>query len=562
MADFFIQLTVIVLSATVLSLIAKLFRQPLILAYVATGILLGPFGLNFLQESASLSLFSQIGVALLLFIVGISLNTKHIKEIGKVSLITGLGQVIFTSFFGYIISILLGFNNVESIYISVALTFSSTIIIVKLLTDKGDLDSLYGRIAVGFLLIQDFIAIIALMLISDLNSNGGIFSILFAPIIKGLILIIGIYLCYKLIVKHLIKYIAKGNEVLLISSIAWCFGVAVIAIKFGFSLEIGAFLAGLMLANSDFGADISSKIRSLRDFFIAIFFINLGLVMVFDSVKQHIYSIIVFSLFILIGNPIIVFVLMILLGYRSRTSFLAGLTVAQISEFSLILMSLGFKVGYLSKDAVIIVTTVGIITITASTYLIMYGNNIFNAFAKYLHPFERKKLIENLEHRNLSKKYDLILFGCHRMGFSILNKIKKQKILVVDFDPEVIKKLKKGGIEAVYADANDNEIVNELAFLKPNFVISTIPNLENNKLILKSFRRFNPHAVIFSTCKHTNDCIELYKHGCDYVAYPEILAAQKITDYMEHLDKNKIRKWGKIYKKRMLEDLRDGSLVF
>ena len=562
MTGFFAELSLIILAATVMGALARLLRQPSILAYVVVGIILGPIGFGIVGESENLVLFSQIGVALLLFIVGMSLNPRHLKDVGKISLITGLGQVLFTSVFGFLIARGLGFGVIEAIYISIALTFSSTIIIVKLLTDKREMDTLYGRIAVGFLLVQDFIAVLALVLISGLKPGADLLNVILFTIGKGIILFLGVWLVYLIIIKPSFSFFSKNQELLFLGSIAWCFVAAASAIKLGFSLEIGAFLAGLALASSEFGLDVSAKIRPLRDFFIALFFINLGITMTFSSIIGNIWPIILFSFFILIGNPIIVFLIMCLMGYRSRTSFLAGLTVAQISEFSLILMAAGLTAGHVSRDATILVTTIGVITITASTYLILYGNNIYNAFRGVLKYFERKKLKERIEHKNISRKHDIILFGCHRMGYNVLEKTKGKKILVVDFNPEMIRKLTKTGVDSIYADLNDSEVIEELTKTNPKFVISTIPSLDINKRIIKSFKGVNPKCVVFVTTKNALDYLELYKVGADFIAFPELLAGQKIADYIMHLNANKMRKWGKIYYNKFIEDLRSGKLVW
>ncbi len=562
MTGFFVELSLIILAATVMGTLARLLKQPVILAYVAVGIILGPIGFAIVRESENLVLFSQIGVALLLFIVGMSLNPRHLKDVGKISLITGLGQVLFTSIFGFLISMGLGFGIIESVYISVALTFSSTIIIVKLLTDKRELDTLYGRIAVGFLLVQDFIAVLALVLISGLKPDVGLSSIILLTLGKGILLFLGVWLIYLTVIKPSFSFFSKNQELLFLGSIAWCFVVAVAAMKLGFTLEIGAFLAGLALASSELGLDVGAKIRPLRDFFIALFFINLGISMTFSSVMENIWPIIIFSLFILVGNPIIVFFIMSIMGYRSRTSFLAGLTVAQISEFSLILMSAGFIAGHVGKDATILVTTIGVITITASTYLILYGSNIYNTFSGALKYFERKKLKERIEHKNINKRYDVILFGCHRMGYNVVEKTKGKKILVVDFNPEIIRKLTKAGFDGIYADLNDSEVIEELTKTRPKFVISTIPSLDINKRIIKNFKEANPKCVVFATTKNALDYLELYKVGADFIAFPELLAGQKIADYMVHLNANKMKKWGKIYYDKFIEDLRSGKLVW
>lgn len=562
MTNFFIDLSIIILVATILGLIAKIFKQPLILAYVVTGIVLGPMGWAIVNESESLTLFSQIGIALLLFIVGVNLSPKSLREIGKISLIAGLGQVVFTAVAGFFIVKALGFQTVDSMYIAIALTLSSTIIIIKLLTDKNELDTLYGKILLGILLIQDLVAVITLVLITGLRPGSNIGIELALTILKGIVLLAGIWLIFKFIVNKFFNMASKTPELLFLGSVTWCFLGALAAIKLGFSLEMGAFLAGVAIGNSDYNFHIGTKVRPLRDFFIAIFFINLGLGMIFSSVKELFIPIIILSLFVLIGNPIIIFILMTILGYKSRTSFITGLALAQISEFSLILMALGSKLGHTSQEAVVLVTVVGLITITGSTYLITYGNKIYKLMHKFLKKFERKKLIEILDKKILEEKYDIILFGCHRTGYSIIDKIKNKRILVVDFNPNIIKNLKKSGIKAVNADIHDNEMIMELAKLKPKIVISTVPALEANEMIVREFKKVNKNTIIFVNTKNVLDILDLYKLGADFVIQPEMLAGMKISDYLVHLDEKGIKKWGKYYYKNFIEELKKGRYMW
>ena len=560
MTSFFIQLSLIILIATLFGFIARLFKQPLILAYVLAGMILGPIGWGIVKESESLLVFSQVGVALLLFIVGISLNPKHLKEIGKISLVTGLGQVIFTSIFGFLIAKGLGYPSIEAVYISIALTFSSTIIIVKLLTDKNDLETLYGRIAIGFLLVQDFVAVLALVLISGLKPDTPLTDILMFTLLKGIILILGVWIIYKLLIKHLFSYISDNQELMFLSSITWCFLIAVVSIKLGFSLEIGAFLAGLVLASSEFGTDITAKIAPLRDFFIAIFFINLGIGMAITSLSQQIIPIILFSLFIIIGNPIIVLVIMGLLGYKSRTGFLAGLTVAQISEFSLILIALGVTIGHVSKEVSVMVTAVGIVTITASTYLILYGDKLYTIFKKPLSHFEKKIVKEKIQIKGLNKKYDIIILGCHRMGYSIIDRLKGKKILVIDFNPDIIKDLKSKNIDTIYADIGDSEIINEIIKLKPKIVVSTIPKIENNIYLIKLIKKMDKKTIVISSSYTAMDSMMLYGAGADFVIFPQYLAGHKVADYITHLNEKDIKKWGQHYKEKLIDEMRQNSL--
>ncbi|MEK6947876.1 MAG: cation:proton antiporter [Nanoarchaeota archaeon] len=560
--NFFIDITLMIVVATLLGLIAKTLKQPLVLAYVIAGVIIGPMTLGLVKGLDDLALFSQIGVALLLFIVGSNLHPRNIKEIGKVSLITGIAQVFFTAGIGYLLARIIGFQNIESIYISLALTFSSTIIIIKLLTDRNEIDTLHGKITVGILLIQDIVAVVALMLITGLKADSNIAIQLLYAILKGIGLFIGIWLVYHLIIKRFFNVVSRTQELLFLSSIGWCFVAAIAAIKLGFSLEIGAFLAGVAIANSDYNFEINAKIRPIRDFFIAIFFINLGIAMIFSSAITLILPIIIFSIFTLVIKPLIVFFFMTLLGYKGRTGFLTGLCLAQISEFSLILIALGMKLKHISLEATVVITVVCIVTITGSTYLITYGNKIYNTLERYIRIFEREKLVDIIDEKVLQERYDIILLGCHRIGYNIIKKANKKKILAVDLNPEILRNLQKYGIKTLNADVSDSEVINELAKLKPKIVVSTVPNIEANDLIVKEFRKTNRKTVIFVNARNVLDILDLYKIGADFVTQPEMMAGQKIADYITHLNDKEIRKWGKKYYTEMVEDLRKGKYIW
>jgi len=324
--EIFIELSKILIVTVIITGLMQLLKQPVIIGYIFSGIIAGPSVLNIIDSTNTLTAFSHIGVALLLFFVGLNLNPKVIKDVGKISLITGLGQVIFTTSIGFIISKMLGLSTIASLYIAIALAFSSTIVIMKLLSDKRDLESLYGRISIGFLIVQDFIAIGILLIISSLNKGTDLSSLAIESILKGVggILVLFVLTLYAL--PPLTKIIAKSQEFLLLFSISWCFAIATIFHYLNFSIEVGALLAGMTLSLSPYHYEISSKMKPLRDFFLILFFIMLGSQMLFSNIIQNIWFILIFSFFVLIGNPIIVIVLMGLLGYTKRNSFLAGLT--------------------------------------------------------------------------------------------------------------------------------------------------------------------------------------------------------------------------------------------
>ncbi len=541
--EIFIELSLIIVITVAISGIMRLLRQPLIIGYILAGIIVSPYFLNVVKSTETITVFSQIGVALLLFIVGISLSPRVIKEVGKVSLVTGIGQIVFTSLVGFFISKLLGFSTIVSLYIAIALTFSSTIIIMKLLSDKRDTERLYGKISIGFLLVQDIFAIVLLMVISSFSGGLNLSGLSFQFFIIGVVLIVGFILISIYILPKLSAFFARSQEFLFLFSIGWGMGLAALFYYIGFSMEIGALVAGVALSMSPFHYEISSKLRPLRDFFIILFFILLGSQMVFGSMGQFIIPAIIFSLFILIGNPLIVMILMGFLGYKKKIGFQAGFTVAQISEFSLILIALGVSVGHLTGEILSLVTVVGLITISGSTYLIMYSNKIYPYLSKYLYIFERKKLRDKEKE---PENYDVVLFGYNRVGYDLLQSFKKLKnrYLVVDYNPDKILELSNGGIECRYGDVDDEEFLSELNLTKINMAVSTIPEFETNSLLTNKIRQVNKKAIVIVTSHDIEEANELYKLGVTYVIMPHFLggshASKMIDEYK--LDVNKFLK--------------------
>lgn len=522
--EVFIELSVIIGITVLIAGIMKLLKQPIVIGYILAGIIVSPYFLNIIHSTDTIAVFSQIGVAFLLFIVGLSLSPKVIKEVGKVSLVTGLGQIIFTSLIGFLISKLLGFSTIVSLYIAMALTFSSTIIIMKLLSDKKDLEKLYGKISVGFLLVQDIVVIILLMVISSFSDNFNVTNLSFVAIFRGILFVVGLILISIYILPKLSKFFAKSQEFLFLFSIGWGMSLAALFLHIGFSMEIGALIAGVALSMSPYHYEISSKMRPLRDFFIIIFFILLGSQMVFGNVSQFIIPAIIFSLFILIGNPLIVMILMGLLGYKKKISFQAGLTVAQISEFSFILIALGVSVGHLTNEILSLVTIVGLITIAGSTYLILYSDKIYPHLSRYLSIFERKKVRKGKER---SREYEIILFGCNRVGHDFLKIFKemRKKFLVIDYDPELISDLIRKKINCRYGDIDDDEFIDELNFNKLKMAVSTMPDFETNLLLINKIRQTNEKTIIMVVSHNIEEAKKLYDKGATYVVMPHFLGA-------------------------------------
>lgn len=541
MESTFFELGLILVVATILVLVFRVLRQPSLLAYILTGVLMGPLVLNLITSQNELQAFSQIGVAFLLFIVGLNLNIHILKEVGKVSLYTGLGQVIFTSLLGYVLIVSLGFPPLHAVYMSVALSFSSTIIIVKLLSDKGDIETLYGKISIGFLLVQDAIAIILLVILSSVktsNFTSGLGGALF----RGLFLCVVAYLAVKFFMTRFFERVARTQETLFLAAISWCFALSIVAYLLGFTIEIGAFLAGVTLASLPFSFEISNKIKPLRDFFIVLFFVTIGSSLLITNIQAQLPTILILSAVVLVGNPLIVMAIMGVMGFKGRTGFLAGLTVAQISEFSLILVALGYALGHLSADIVSIVSAVGIITIAISTYMITYNEKLSLYLAPYLKIFERKKIYEaKLAHHKNLKRYDIILMGQHRIGYSILKNLRKRKVrlLVVDYNPTIIKSLMEKKVSCLYGDIADPDILRELKRYKPKIIIATIHLFEDNILVTKIFRKLDKKLTIIVTANTIQKALTLYAEGADYVIIPHILGGERVSDMLKSTISNK-----------------------
>ncbi len=536
----FIQLSIIVIAAVVISAIMKLLKQPLIIGYIITGIIMGPNILNMADTSDSIPAFAQIGVALLLFMVGLNLNPKIIKDIGRTSLILGTAQILLTSAIGFFIIRAFGFSSITSLYISVALAFSSTIIVMKLLADKKDTETLYGGISVGLLIVQDLVAIILLLIVSSMTSEANLRVFAVETLVKGaglflFVLIAGIYLMPKLT-----KRVAESQEFLFLFSIGWAFALSALFYYLNFSMEIGALLAGVTLSMSAYRYEISSKMKPLRDFFIIMFFILLGSQAMLTNISAYILPIIVLSLFVLVLKPIIVIIIMGMLGYTKRNSFLTGLTMTQISEFSLILIALGIKVGHASDEILSLVTIIGIITIAVSSYLILYGNKIYERLSKYLEVFERKgrKIDEHKYQKNAD--YDIFLFGYNRIGYDLVESFKKmrKKFLIVDYNPETIQNLVREGIECRYGDAGDYELLNELNFTKAKMIISTIPDRETNLLLINKIKEINKKTIIIVVSHQIDEAIDLYEAGATYVVMPHFLGGHHTSAMIEEFGMN------------------------
>jgi len=526
--NLFIELSLVLAATGIISAITRLLRQPLIIGYIVSGLLLGPYFFDIVQSEETFSNFSRFGIALLLFVVGLGLNPKVIKEVGKASLVVGAGQILFTSGFGFLICNLLGFDMVTSFFVAVALTFSSTIIVLKILNDKKETNQLYGKVGVGLLLVQDLVASIMLLFVARTNQTGPLLPQLSMTAGFVILIICGLFIAQAYILPKLKNFLSNSQEFLFNFALAWGFGIASLFALAGLSIEVGAFFAGVVLATQPYAQEVSSRMRPLRDFFILIFFIILGVQLQIDDIIGLLPEAIALSTFVLIGNPLIVMTIMGIQGYTKKTSFKLGLTVAQISEFSLIFILLAHSVGSVDGKIVSLVTLVGLITIALSTYMMLFDNTLYRWFEKYLSLFERREI------RKVDKpdqKFDVILFGYSRGGQELVRTFRKlnKSFIVIDYDPEAADDLIDDRIPFVYGDMGDVEFLNGINIEEAKVIVSTVSDSANNLFIVQQARQRNAHAIVIAHSENPEDAAHLYEEGATYVMMPHYIGSERIS---------------------------------
>ena len=502
--------------AGVVAFLAHRAKQPLLIAFILVGIVVGPNVLGWIDDAEPLELFAEIGIAMLLFLVGLKLDINLIRSIGTIALLTGLGQVVFTSAIGFGIALLFGLDPVAALYVAVALTFSSTIIIVKLLSDKRELDELHGRIALGFLIVQDIVVIVAMIALTSFAGGGDepIGDQVLRLVLSAGGIFIGLFLMMRWVLPWLLKQLATSQELLIVWSVAWAVTFAAVTDLLGFSIEVGAFLAGFAIASTRYRESIAASLSGLRDFLLLFFFIVLGSELDFSTIGDQVPAAIVFSLFVLIGNPLIVLIIMGAMGYPSRVGFLAGLAVAQISEFSLILIALGRDLGQVDDSIVGLVTLVGLITITGSTYMILYSKQLYRWLEPALRIFEKKRTLP--EQVFEPERFDAIVFGHGRFGQQLVRELVQsgKTVLVVEWDPyaqvEIEQEHLADRVSVVFGDANSPDFPETLPIRQARWIISTLPDADTNLVLAASLRRHGATCPIAVTV-HTDDAESIYR---------------------------------------------------
>ena len=486
----FAEMAALLVLAAVVGYLGLLLRQPLIVSFIAVGLMAGPAGLGIARSQEQIELLAELGIAVLLFLVGTKLDVKLIRSLGAVAVTTGLGQVAFTSLFGFLIGLSLGFDWVTSLYVAVALTFSSTIIIVKLLSDKREIDSLHGQVALGFLIVQDLFVVFSMVALSTIGfgagagdeagGGGGALWPILRTVLLAAALLAAVIGFVRYLADPLTGQLARAPELLVTFSIGLTAMLAAVSDAIGLGKEIGGLLAGVALASTPYRETISSRLAPLRDFLLLFFFIALGVHLDLSLIGENLGAAAIFSVFVLVGNPLIVLAIMGAMGYRKRTGFLAGLTVAQISEFSLIFVAMGVSLGHVEGEALGLVTLVGLITIAASTYMITYSHQLYALFAPALGAFERRRALREPQpdEAETAGRFDAVVFGHGRFGSAIAQRLRSagRRVLCVDFNPVELRRARAEGFAAIFGDASDPAFVADLPLSGARWVIAATPS--------------------------------------------------------------------------------------
>jgi len=532
MGDVFTQLSVVLVVATLMALLMRRLKQPLIVGHILTGILVGPSLLHLIEDKHSFQTFSEIGIALLLFIIGLELSVSVIKKLGRPVFLTAAAILMTVGTIGFLVGTAFQFSTQEAILLGLAMFFSSTIIIAKVLSDKKEISRLNGQIAIGVILIDDIIATFALLFVAASSTGEAL-----GPVEIGLLLLKGVVVIGVLallgtkVLPKALKSVAKSQELLFLFALAWGFGVASAVNAIGFSIEIGALFAGVTLAHLPYAHQIGARLKPLRDFFVVLFFISLGENLNFDNIAAAIVPALILSIIVLVLKPLVVMTSLGLLGYTRRTSFKTGVNLSQISEFSIILIVLAASTGMVSEYVSAVVTIVALLTITVSTYLMQYDNKIYQKFDHRLRMFERRGAVDA---HSEAREYPLILFGYKNGGHQYLRTFRslKKKFVVVDYDPEVIEELQKSNVDYLYGDATDPELLAEIHMDSAKLVVNTINEPSINISLVKHIRKKNQDAVIVCSADNYNEAAELYRLGATYVMLPHFIGSERLNTFI------------------------------
>jgi Kef-type K+ transport system membrane component KefB len=550
--DFLSNFGMLFIIIVLISFITKLLKQPIILGYVFSGIfftslfsyimpIFFPDKSFILAEITEISgymfIFAQLGITFMLFLMGMEFDLKSLRYLGKDLFITTSIQSLIFFACGFLVSSFFGFSKIESIYVGIIIMFSSTLLIVKWVEDKKESKTLHGKIILGTTIVHDIFAIIAITILSLLQESS-LSNIYLSPL-KGIILILIAFLMAKYLLNPLFRFSSRSPELLFIFSMSICFIFVIIAPLLGYSSTIGAFIAGIIIASTIYSTEISTRLKPLIIFFNMLFFVGIGFQIDLSINPSLLLFIGALCLITFVLKPFITYLTLRIMGYDLKTSYLSGMYLSQNSEFGIIIIAAGISAGIIGNDLNSIGIIVIILSMIISSYFIKYAQKIFKRFEKQINFIDmllfRIKNQKEFTFKDKDFEYNIIFFGYHDLSNEILDKFKKlsKSSVVIENDPEKIEILKKEGYNYIYNSVNNPQFFEHIPFEKVELIVSSLIDVDENKMIVKQLKIKNPKAVAIVAAKSLKDSIELYDNNADYVLFTSYLNNQQVSVLLE-----------------------------
>jgi Kef-type K+ transport system membrane component KefB len=546
----------LIIAAMILGGVALMFRQPLILAYIVAGILLGSQGLGLIHDEQYLYEFSsELGIAMLLFVVGLELSIKKMMEVRKVVTFGVIAQSILFVIIGMFVGYMLDFTLMESIYIGLTIAFASTLLIVKALGEKHQVDTLAGRILIGSLVFEDILVIVTISILgvmAGVEPTGFVSWVTHLPGVSlipyiqnialffGALLLFGFaYLLNRWVARYLFRFFSQSAEMLFVSALGFLFILAFIAGELGFSVAIGAFIAGVIVANTDYYLDVLGKVKTLATFFALLFFATLGFKVTFENFMSLLIPVVVISLVVAVIKPLIVGMMVRFFEYDKNTSIMTGLHMAQISEFGLILITFGIKFKHVREELLTITILVLLVTFTISMYYMNYAH----AISSFL---QRKFKFLAPDHNYMPeiaiKHADTVLYGAEHVDDQFITDIcaKRPHFLVIDPDPDTVQFIRERNVPVIIGSLSNEEVLEKLPMDKLEILISTIPDVEEGMLICDHIRKHSKKTILILTTRSMREALTLYHHGASYVHVADFTEDTAVRTILADMDQAKI----------------------
>lgn len=536
-----------IVAATVMSYLARLARQPLLLGYIAAGVAIGPLGLGWIGDFQVIQQLAELGLAFLLFIVGLELDVKKLGQAGKTAVVTTSVQVLGSGALCWATALALGYRGLPAVYVGAALAFSSTMIVVKLLNDRSELDTEPGTITLGVLLLQDVAAIAVLAVQPHLGSAGGVegaaspWVTIGVSLAKGLGLLLATLGISRFVLPWLFRWAAKSPEIVLLSAVSWCFLVCYGAMQAELSVAMGALLAGASISTFPYTLEVVARIQTLRDFFSTLFFVSLGL-LITKPTPLLLLATLVLTVAVVLSRLLTVLPTLRALGWDNRTGLISALHLSQASEFAVVIVLIGVSPerGHIDRELVSLIVMTLVVTSTLSSYLIGGSHALAQRFMR---GSEKGVLAD--QHQRETRRHQrrhgtpLLLVGCFRVGSSLVRELLAdgRQFAVVDFSPHIHEGLKALGVQATYGDVSQLDTLQHAGVSDAQTLVASIPDdflrgTDNLKL-LQALRKLNPGARLIVTADSITRALELYKAGADFVLVPRVLSARRLREAIE-----------------------------